>query len=244
MSYRQFQIDITPSPLRGPNGQAWAGGLGTQKDTLVARGKQAVYIGGVADPQGRGRETPSDGLSRLGADAQIERFSGESDDSYRARIAGAWGTWALAGTRRGIAYSVGLLGYGTPAVWSQRELPRPGPSTAWARMTLVFGGFEAWDGESAWDLFDWDARLVQGIESHNTAEVRAQLRRILRTWINARDHVTSVIIGFGTSLWDLDLWDGFSWDDGDASPVTLEAPDWDSDEAVWDALYFVWDYFV
>lgn len=241
-NYSEWLPKLLPRWLTRTWGLRWHQTLGATADVLVARAKTAVYVRGAQDPEGRGREVPVDGLAFAGADRVIERLPGESDDAYRARIVGAWETWRLAGTRPGITYGVELLGYGIPAIWTQRVLPRPGPSGMWARMTLVFPGFAAWDGDAVWEEFDWDSRLYQEIESNLTATARTRLRRTLRQWINARDHVSAVIVGFGSTLWDMDRWDGFDWDDGAADPVTWEAPPWDSDEASWDG--FVWDYFI
>lgn len=236
-TYIEWQPSLHPTPLRGRWGTAWGASLGAAKDTALSLAKDAVKAGFVA-------LAPGDALPELAADVQIDHVPGETDDSWRERIRGAWDSWAWAGTRYGIAYAVGLLGFGTPAVWTQAELPREGPAGTWARLTLLFFGVAGWDG-AVWDGFDWDAREVQPIEGALTASTRGQLRRVLRQWINARDHVSSVIVGFGTTLWDLDVWDGFDWDDGDADPVTWEAPAWDSSEATWDGDdLFVWDYFI
>ncbi len=237
MTYRVFQPSILPAPLRGPNGTAWSAGLGATKDTIVERAKDAVEAGLVVD-------APADALPGLGRDARVDRAPGEAEDSWRDRIRGAWESWRWVGTRYGIGRAVFLLGYGWPAIWTQRELPRPELAASWARMTLVFTGRETWGAEAAWGAFDWAARLVQPIEGALTAETRTQLRYVLRTWINARDHVTSVVIAFGATLWGLGVWGEFTWGDGDAEPEEWFAPAWGSDEATWGGDLFAWGYFI
>ena len=237
-----------PGALRGDYGLAWARAQGTLKDRLVVRTRESVYAGGAADPEGRGREAPADALARLGADVAIERAPGEGDASYRARIAGAWESWSWVGTRYGIATAVGLLGYGTPAVWGYRELPPDADATRWARVVIVFRGLSFWDGGEAWDgEAKWDvASSPDAIETADADVVRRQLRRVVRQWINARDVCESVTAAFGGLLWDVDaLWDGDDvWDAG-AGETVWGPTEWDSSEegAVWDSPLHAWDAF-
>lgn len=239
MTLRQYQQDITP--IRGPFALAWAGAMGEQKDATVERARLAVLAGAIT-------RTPDDGVARLGADAGIERVTGESLDSWRGRILGAWESWSWVGTRYGITLSVGLLGYGYPAVWGYRELPPDANVTRWARVIVVFRGFRSWDAGAVWDGEDtWDDnRTAEPIETADAATVRPQLRRVLRQWVNARDVVDRVVVAFGSLLWDVDArWDGADvWDAGDG--LTLwQSPEWDSSEtgAVWDDPLYAWDAF-
>ena len=62
-----------PGALRGDAGLAWARAQGTLKDDLVARTRQSVYLGGIVDPEGRGREAPDEALARHGRDVDLER---------------------------------------------------------------------------------------------------------------------------------------------------------------------------
>ena len=61
-TYAQHQQDLMPGALRGDAGLAWARAQGTLKDDLVARTRQSVYLGGIVDPEGRGREAPDEAL--------------------------------------------------------------------------------------------------------------------------------------------------------------------------------------
>lgn len=236
-TYREWQPSLHPTGLAGTWGLAWGATLGEAKDTALAQAKDATKARFVD-------LAPSDALPYLGADTQIDRAPGEAEASWRDRIRGAWESWRWVGTRYGIGRAVSLLGYGWPAVWTQRELPRPELAAMWARMTLVFTGRESWGAEAAWGAFDWAARLVQPIEGALTAETRTQLRQVLRRWIGARDHVTSVVVAFGATLWGLGVWGEFTWGDGDAEPVEWFAPAWGSDEAAWGGDLFAWGYFI
>lgn len=248
-TYAQHQQDLLPGFLRDDAGFAWARAQGTLKDQLVVRTRQSVYAGGAADPEGRGRECPADGLPRLALDADLDRSPGESDTSLRARIAGVWESWSWAGTRYGIAYAVGLAGYGWPAVWAAREW-FVDVGARWARVVAVFRGLPAWDCGCVWDGDDtWDSTRLAALEPIETADAdvaRAVLRPVLRKWMNARDVCDRVVLAYGSLLWDLDgVWDGEDvWDEGDGEDI-WQSPEWDTSEAgaVWDAPHLAWDAF-
>ena len=237
-TYAQHQQDLMPGALRGPYGLAWARAHGTLKDQLVARTRQSVYAGGVSDPEGRGREAPADALPRLGLDAEIERAPSETDASYRARIAGAWESWSWLGTRYGITYAVGLLGYGYPAIVAWRTLPWDSRSDLWARLRAFFLGRAAWTG-AAWGAWSWGSRLVEDIEAADPATVRPQLRRTLRQWVNARDRVFTVTVARGENLWGMFVWGEGTW--ASATVDVWGPPEWGSSEATWGA--FAWGVF-
>jgi hypothetical protein len=232
MSYRTFQPALHPGPLRGTNGLAWGQGLGATKDTLVERAKDAVEAGLVVD-------APSDALAGLGRDARVDRAPDEGDDSWRARIRGAWDAWTWAGNRYGITRAVTLLGYGAPAVVTHRELPIDTDDARWSRLRVIYAGRTVW-GPAPWGSWAWGARVVQGIETATPSVVRPQLRSVLRTWINGRDRVHSVIVAFGNPLWGRLVWGRFVW--GATTPqLTWGPPAWGSSEARWGA--FTWGAF-
>lgn len=240
-SFEEYQRALMPAGMAGPYGLAWATARGATKDALALEAKEAVKARLVDI-------APPDALPRLGADRGIARAPGEGFDSWRARIAGAWESWSWLGTRYGIGYAVGLLGLGTPALWSWHDLPWDADASRWARVLVVFRGLPAWDAGAVWDGDDtWDStRSPDPAETADPATARPQLRQILRQWINARDIVETVLIAEGGLLWDLDaLWDGDdAWDAGDGETV-WSAPAWDTDEtgAVWDAPTMAWDAF-
>lgn len=240
-TFAEYLTAFYPTFLRGPWGKRWAATEGGALDVLAASAKLAAKAGFVA-------LAPSTLLPLHAADVAIEAAPGEGADSLRARVRGAWESWSWAGTRYGIAHAVGLLGYGTPAVWAWREVRWDSDATRWARIAVVFRGLPAWDGDALWDGDDvWDsARSVDAIESADPDAARSQLRRVLRQWISARDVVEYVHVAEGSLLWDVDiLWDGDdAWDAGDGETV-WGAPEWDTDEpgAVWDSPRVAWDVF-
>ena len=195
-TYAQHQQDLMPGALRGDYGLAWARAQGTLKDRLVARTRESVYAGGVADPEGRGRECPDDALEKMGRDAMIERSPLDTNASYRARIANAWEVHSWAGTLYGITIAVGLLGQGTPTASPWYALRWDTDSRRWARYVITFTG-RATYGASSYGAVTYGGRQVQGIETADPAVARPALRKVLRRWINARDRVERVSIARG-----------------------------------------------
>lgn len=208
MTYRRFQIDITPAPLRGPNGQLWAGGLGSTKDDLAARATEAVKAGYVL-------RCPVDALARHGEDTRIERYPSDTDASYRARIAGAWNLWPWVGTDRGIRAILTLLGLTVTAVVADREwlpdAPPDGRTDLWSRWWAIIPGhpwsLDIWDDPGDWDdggTWDTDATL----------EEVTRLRRAVRQFSNAQ-HIGFIRLIFGASgdVWGPEEpWDSGTWD--------------------------------
>lgn len=241
-TYRQWQVTLQPTSLRGPWGERWARSLGDHKDIILTLSKEAVRARFVDD-------APSDALDRMGADRDLFRaLDDETDASWRSRLRGAWESWSWVGTRYGIGQAVGPLGYGYPAVYPHTEMPADSNATRWARVTLIFRGLGSWDGSATWDsAATWDEyRIEEGAETADPDVIRPQLRRVVRKWLNARDVCDRVLVTLGGLLWDLDiLWDGDDvWDTGDGT-TEWSAIEWDSseDDAAWDSLLLAWDAF-
>ncbi len=219
MSYRRFQIDLTPSALRGPNGERWSGGLGSAKDALLARARQAVYLGGISDDTGRGREAPADGLAYLGRDADIARLPAESDADYRTRLAAAWDAHGWHGTNYGLAYALSLTGLkltGTRTVAQAEWSAVPdGLTGLWSRFWLYvwtgalrvgrftlgpwaqIGGAASSVALTAIGKFTIGSGTIGSTLS--TTDLR-EIRRTLATWKSARDRVPSMTISDGNVI--------------------------------------------
>ncbi len=217
MTYRQYQSGVMPGPLRGPVGRAWSEALGAFKDTLVELAKDAVYVGAPSDPDGLGREAPSDALPRLCDDAQLLRLFGEGESAWRARIAGAWDSWGWLGTGYGLGYALSLIGVRGARVVAQHEwTPPDGLTTAWSRFwvligvgTIALGSFFvgpwATIGASAspWSLLVIGSFTIGSgatIGSTATANDIYGVRRMLAGAKNARDRVPEAIIASGAVL--------------------------------------------
>lgn len=238
-TYREWQSSLHPTSLAGRWGSAWGAALGAEKDRILGLAREAVTVRGL--PEG-----DRAALDAGGADRGIPRLAGEGLDSYRDRLRGAWESWSWAGTPRGIRETLLLGALGGSTLYTDRVLPRPPSPSLWARYTVVFSGRVTWDAETAWDTpgVDWDGTYKAGVGDLDPEDARSQLYGILRTWSNARDCVTSVIIARAAYLWDTsETWDSpVNWDDGEA-PTELAARDWDDTASAWDAPRDGWDFF-
>lgn len=216
MTYRQYQRELLPPPLRGDFGEVYAGDLGAAKDAVVTLAKDAVYAGQIVDADGLGRQGPDDALAKLGADADLEQGPVESPQDYRARILGAWDIWGWAGTPYG--YSLAFERLKRPVrgarFVSASEWAAPDGLSGWSRFwpivwtgALAFGRFTY----GPWALYGGDASGFELVEygggwdfgdgttygSSATVEELAEIRAALAKWKNARDRVPALLIASG-----------------------------------------------
>lgn len=216
MSYAEYQKELLPPPLRGPVGEVFAGDLGAAKDDVVTLAKDAVYLGQLVDPDSLGRETPDDGLAKLGADADLEQGPVESPQDYRARILGAWDLWGWSGTPYG--YSLAFERLKRPVRGARFIARYDWPDFDW--LTLSWSRFWpiVWTGAltvgrftvGPWatvggDASGWEILRVGSFEVGDgstvgttaTVEELADLRIALAKWKNSRDRVPALIIADG-----------------------------------------------
>lgn len=133
-----------PPELNGPNGQAWATGMGTVQD-------QRLAVARVAALSRLPFKCPDDALDACGAWMLLPRFPGEPDGTaptkpgksdgtgYRGRLCNAWETWLLAGSKQAIIKS--FNGYGLPDVTVENdyEASPPWPGAWWSRFRVKVG---------------------------------------------------------------------------------------------------------
>lgn len=242
MSYRTYQRELLPPPLRGETGEVFAGDLGAAKDDVVTLTKDAVYAGQLVDADGLGREAPDDALSRLGADADLEQGPIESPQDYRARILGAWDLWGWSGTVYG--YCLALWRLKNPIrgarFVSASEWSAPDGLSGWSRFWPI-----VWTGSLAvgrytvgpWALYGGDASAFviwtfgdgteygDGSTYGSTAAVEelAEIRTVLAKWKNARDRVPALIIASGEVYGTPGLTYGDAWAfSGEAAAISQE----------------------
>lgn len=94
--YRDY-VERLPTPpwLLGKWGRRWLYMTGLVFDALVEATRQAVK---ARFPT----VAPDDAIPLIGKDRVLEPGLGESLDTYRARIIGAWEAWSWAGTEKGL----------------------------------------------------------------------------------------------------------------------------------------------
>ena len=104
LQYFKFQPDGQPGFLQGYYSRAFGGGVGYFKDWYVE-----VALVGV-----RSRfclQCPPDALAYHGDERGLFRYTGDSDDDYRARINNAWYLWTFGGTAWGIVNQLNSAGF-------------------------------------------------------------------------------------------------------------------------------------
>lgn len=104
MGYSDYRKQLSPPWLRGKNGDAWNDAHGAREDEVASRAKEAVKATFPA-------LAPADALPRIGSGVQLERYAGESESTYRARLAKPFSAWRNAGTARGLLTALADAGY-------------------------------------------------------------------------------------------------------------------------------------
>ncbi len=132
-SFETYNPNATPVPLNGTFGRLMGSTLGAQQDEEVALLATAMRCHLPA-------KCPDDALDKLGAKFKIERYDGESQDSYRARLVAAWETWELAGSAEGVEAQL-VAAFGCDArTWMIHELDfGPDPLAMYSEFWVVIG---------------------------------------------------------------------------------------------------------
>src|SRR5262249_12038764 len=104
-----------PWATSGRYNSAYWGGWGAVFDDQVSKLKQAIK---ARMPT----QAPSDALTPLGDERQIDRGPTESDQAYALRLRGAWEAWARAGTPLGLLLALYYAGFPGAVVVQQNGL--------------------------------------------------------------------------------------------------------------------------
>ena len=229
--FRDYQPDLAPAPLQDASGRAWGASHGALKDAVVSLARDAVYVGGVADPDGRGRECAAVDLWRLGDDAAMPRLPGETSAGYRARLALAFDAWGTACSRAGLAARLGELatayGFSDWALYTARDWSTTGALDStpdrrgdlWARYwVLVFDS--PWSADGTWgDAGTWDDGGTW--DSDASVETVTAILSYLRRWSSARDLPYLRVYFDATDVWGPETpWDHGTWDADTATSIT------------------------
>jgi hypothetical protein len=217
VTWRSWFIELLPPWLRRAVGEAFVGALGDQLDVAATKVKDASKTAFV-------REAPSDALNAHGWARSFERFAGEGDSAYRARLALAWSWWATAGTKAapldigGTGGLQGLLEAALgPSVTVQIKAyrdPYRGPlrrdywSELWVVLSDVPWTRRTWGAPAAWgDGETWASTATR-------AEVE-MLKSLVRRFKSAHEWCPAIVVVFAGRTWgDSSTWGGASvtWD--------------------------------
>lgn len=205
MKYTEYVVALAPPWLRGRWGEAWHRAHGLVLDMVAEGAVQATKARLL-------RHGPDDALPYAGADRQIERAPGESTESYRARLLGAFETWRLAGTNKGILSALAVIGYTKAAIYESHGWFPLDPE--WWRFWLVL---DPPSGFSTWKLSDGTklGEKIVGLDKLG-ADAKAAitlLRRVVRKWKAAHTLCIKVIVVLSGKLI------GTGWKVGDGTKL-------------------------
>jgi len=202
MNFQDFEVELMPPWLRGRWGEAWARAQGLAKDLLAEGAVQAVKARFL-------RDGPPDALAYAGTDRQIERGPAESDASYRARLRGAFETWRLAGTNKGILTALAVIGFTKVAIYENKDWAPGDPR--WWRFWIVV---EPPHPFTTWMLGDGTklGTKLLGLDAGGTAALDL-FRRVVRKWKAAHTTCEHIIIVLSGSL------HGTGWKLGDGTKL-------------------------
>ena len=225
--YQRWLVEISPPWLRGVRGASFISGLGTALDESTALTITGI-LARFAD------RAPEDALIFLGTERALIRYSGESNDAFRARVLGAWDFWQWAGTEYGMRRWLKVAGYEARIHEHFRDDP-----SIWAEFSLYLWPYrpefitDRWDDEvGAWDDgSNWDYTIA-GAELQRVPELVKEVKpahakvRSIYYVPGPRDVWGDEMFWDNRMFWD----DGTLWDDGTV---------WD-DEIIWNDE-IVWD---
>jgi hypothetical protein len=203
VSFSKYMIELAPPWLRGRWGEAWNGTVGLAMDMVAEGAMEAVKARFL-------KQAPVDALPYAGADRQIERAPGETDDVYRARLLQAFETWRLAGTNKGILTALAIIGYPKAKIFESHDWFPKDPR--WWRFWLVIEPPHVF---TAWKLGDGTklGMKLLGLDSAEGTAALDLLRRVVRKWKAAHAVCEKLIIVlFGKLL-------GTGWKIGDGTKL-------------------------
>lgn len=176
--YRDYQVESSPSWLRGAVAEAWSYALGLVKDGFAEAARQAVKVRLVG-------LAPSDALEPLLRDRNLDVPAVSSDSILRTRIRRAWATWSIAGTKESILTSLADAGYPNASVREGTEWSLP----HWWWFYMVLRPPYPWSVLGATDA---DKALVCGL---------------ITKWKPAHAHLVNIIVLSDGLLWgDRPVW--------------------------------------
>jgi len=167
--------------------------------------------------------SPDDILPYIGLERGMEQYPGESNDSYRERLHGAWDAWLQAGNEAAIIAQLEGLGFTDIELKSYRDVGWDWDSAAdltweegvggednWSRFWVVIKG-HPFVGEGTFG----DGAILGdgGVNGLNaTLEMIGAMKRLIHKWKPAHVQCAEIIIVMDEVTWDLEQPDGTWYD--------------------------------
>jgi hypothetical protein len=222
-TFKQHIIDLAPPWLRGahPQGEAWLRGLGDIKDLILDRLKASVRI---RFP----RYASRDALAIQGAERLTYRSPTDTDDTYAARIEGAWDTWPWAGTAFGVLSALRHAGYSNiPKILIAKQLVYGLDSNFELTISTAPSGSFTFDPPNHWATlvvyFPTKPAAWGGVTPANGSNEALFVLHLIDIWKSAHARLQSVVIAET----------GLTW----GYPTTLA---WGGAGLVWGGTTTVW----
>lgn len=208
-TFAQWRASKLRPPLTGPMDELFARVFGDEQDRELALLRAAALSRLPAT-------CPDDGLDLLGQAFVLPRFPGESNDSYRARLAAAWPTYEVAGAPDALTESLRAYGFQDVTIARAENFFY---ATFWYSAFIValgpdFGstGITA----DAWGSFTWGDPLKTWGSTATPSQLGAVVRQILK-WKAAHGMPIGITLVFGGTPPDalvplVNTWgDEFTW---------------------------------
>lgn len=219
-TFAEWALELSPSWLLGPVGELYVQTLGLYEDLGVESALQAMKASKM-----RADTFHPSGLTHIGLERNMPRYSSETDAGYNVRLRGAWEAWKQAGTWQAIVSQLATFGV-TAEVYAQGYAgPLPGSAgdvfdwddddANWSRFFVVLTA-HPW---TPWSWGDPGARWGDGRTWGSTATTQevAAVREIIKHWKPAREVFPHIIVQF--SAWTPPT-TGDRYDDPDNRPST------------------------
>ena len=163
--YYQSQPDGPPGFLQDETSRNWAGAEGYSKDVLVELSVKAVNCRFIT-------ECPVDVLPYQGTERLLDRYLGETDADYTARLRGAFETWAIGDTPTGMLDQLALAGIQGAKIYDNGQwsgfppghnrvtgaLYAPGEEYWRFWITIDDRSFHAFTPSTNWGIGTWAAK--------------------------------------------------------------------------------------
>jgi tail protein P2 I len=215
-TFQEWVVKISAIPwMVAEWGGKWLYFFGVTSDAHADAARDAV--------RSRFIETsPVDALPYDGEDSNIERYSPDTDATYRERIRRRWDTWPTAGTWAGPSGFDGLKGqlaaFGLPNVqiYESFDWPFKPPYPYWSQFWLVV--IDAPYTIQAGNLYDNSLDYDEGwvYDAGIDPDIADALRRLVKKWKPAHTVCREIIFQNGGNLYDGGpTYDGgYLYDDG------------------------------
>ncbi len=189
-NWRKRLLDKSPTWLSEGFAAKLIGLQGLFADAFTTGFFQSIKVPMIASPA-----SPDDALEFAGKARNLERYPGETNPRYRARLLKAWDIWKYGGTFKGIEDQLLELGLGAHVIAVDRLDPN------WSRFSVEIyshpWSIANWGESGAW----YPPNTLWGISGAGQYDIDA-IRSVIAKWKPATWVAVDIIITIGApNLW-------------------------------------------